>query len=38
MSTPDDKLIYPGKTYGNAYEFFSGFGQDSIPFMDGFEI
>ena len=38
MSTPDDKLIYPGKNYANAYEFFSGFGQVSIPFMDGFEI
>ena len=38
LSTPDDKLIYPGKSYGNAYEFFSGFGQVSIPFMDGFEI
>ena len=38
METPDDKLIYPGKKYPNAYEFFSGFSQVSIPFMDGFEI
>ena len=26
METPDDQLIYPGKNYANAYEFFSGFG------------
>ena len=38
MSTPDDKLIYPGKNYANAYEFFNGFSQVGIPFMDGFEI
>ena len=38
MSTPDDVLIYPGKQYKNAYEFFTGFSQVSIPFMDGFEI
>ena len=38
MSTPDDKLIYPGKKFKNAYEFFSGFSQVSIPFMEDFEI
>ena len=38
MNTPDDKLIYPGKEYQNAYELFNGFGQVGIPFMDGFEI
>ena len=38
MDSPDDVLIYPGKEFANAYEFFENFKQVGIPFMDGFLI
>lgn len=38
MDVPDDELIYPGKEFENAFEFFSNFSQVEIPFMGDFEI
>ncbi len=36
LESDDPELIFPYNEYINANEFFSNFGQMSIPFMDGF--
>ena len=38
LSQDDPALIYPSKEYANAEQFFSNFGQMSIPFLDGYSI
>lgn len=38
MTSDNARLVFPKAEFKNAEEFFSGFGQMSIPFMSGFRI